>query len=116
MMAPVDGGVTAPAGFRATGVRCGIKKANLDLALVVPDGAASAAGVSLRWRRRRASNRSRCKGSALRTMAAATSRAAWQASTVSPVTSTSGAAQPRPQCGPSVTMRTKMLVAVVTVS
>lgn len=45
MIARIDGGVTAPAGFRAAGVRCGIKKANLDLALVVPDGAASAAGV-----------------------------------------------------------------------
>ena len=33
---PVEGGVTAPAGFRAAGVACGIKKAGaLDLALVV---------------------------------------------------------------------------------
>jgi len=45
MIAPVEGGVTAPAGFRAAGVHCGIKKAKLDLALIVPDRAASAAGV-----------------------------------------------------------------------
>ncbi len=42
----IEGGVTAPAGFRAAGVACGIKKTGaLDLALVVPDGLASAAGV-----------------------------------------------------------------------
>ena len=43
----VDGGLTAPAGFRAAGVHCGIK-ANpdrLDLALLVSDTTASAAGV-----------------------------------------------------------------------
>ncbi|MGE5198438.1 MAG: bifunctional glutamate N-acetyltransferase/amino-acid acetyltransferase ArgJ, partial [Rhodospirillaceae bacterium] len=43
---PVDGGVTAPAGFRAAGVACGIKKSGaLDLALVVADGPATAAAV-----------------------------------------------------------------------
>jgi glutamate N-acetyltransferase/amino-acid N-acetyltransferase len=42
----IDGGVTAPAGFRAAGVACGIKKTGaLDLALIVCDGAATAAGV-----------------------------------------------------------------------
>ncbi len=42
---PIDGGVTAPAGFRATGVHCGIKASALDLALIVPDGPAAAAAV-----------------------------------------------------------------------
>jgi glutamate N-acetyltransferase/amino-acid N-acetyltransferase len=43
---PVDGGVTAPAGFRAAGVACGIKKSGaLDLALIVADGPATAAAV-----------------------------------------------------------------------
>jgi glutamate N-acetyltransferase/amino-acid N-acetyltransferase len=48
----VDGGVTAPAGFRAAGVACGIKRrtaahasAPLDLALVAADGPVSAAAV-----------------------------------------------------------------------
>jgi glutamate N-acetyltransferase / amino-acid N-acetyltransferase len=42
----IDGGVAAPAGFRVAGVSCGIKKAGaLDLALLVADGPASAAGV-----------------------------------------------------------------------
>lgn len=42
----VAGGVTAPAGFRATGIACGIKPAGkLDLALIVSDAPASAAGV-----------------------------------------------------------------------
>jgi glutamate N-acetyltransferase/amino-acid N-acetyltransferase len=42
----VDGGVSAPAGFRAAGVACGIKKnGNLDLALIVSDQPASAAAV-----------------------------------------------------------------------
>ena len=45
-----EGGVTTPAGFRAAGVSCGIKKAGagpprLDLALVAADGPVSAAGV-----------------------------------------------------------------------
>ena len=43
---PIDGGVTAAAGFRAAGVACGIKKTGaLDLALLVADGPAAAAGV-----------------------------------------------------------------------
>ena len=42
---PVEGSVTAPNGFRAAGVSCGIKAKGLDLALIVSDSAASAAGV-----------------------------------------------------------------------
>jgi glutamate N-acetyltransferase/amino-acid N-acetyltransferase len=42
----IDGGVTAPAGFKAAGVLAGIKASpQLDLALVVSDQLASAAGV-----------------------------------------------------------------------
>jgi glutamate N-acetyltransferase / amino-acid N-acetyltransferase len=43
----IDGGVAAPAGFRVAGVSCGIKKKDgaLDLALVVADRLAAAAGV-----------------------------------------------------------------------
>jgi glutamate N-acetyltransferase/amino-acid N-acetyltransferase len=41
----VEGGVTAPSGFRAAGVHCGIKARDLDLALLVSDRPASAAGV-----------------------------------------------------------------------
>ena len=42
----IEGGVTAPAGFRAAGVACGIKaNGNLDLSLLVSDHPASAAGV-----------------------------------------------------------------------
>jgi glutamate N-acetyltransferase / amino-acid N-acetyltransferase len=41
----VGGGVTAPRGFRAAGVHCGIKAAGADLALVVSDAPASAAAV-----------------------------------------------------------------------
>ncbi len=41
----VPGGITAPAGFRAAGVACGIKARGLDLALVESDRLASAAGV-----------------------------------------------------------------------
>lgn len=42
----VDGGVTAPAGFRASGLHCGIKASGKpDLALVVSDAPAQAAGV-----------------------------------------------------------------------
>ena len=45
-IAPVDGGVTAAAGFRAAGVSCGIKKTGApDLALIVADGPATAAAV-----------------------------------------------------------------------
>lgn len=43
---PVDGSVSAPAGFRAAGVACGIKKSGgLDLALIVSDTPASSAAV-----------------------------------------------------------------------
>ncbi len=43
---PIDGGITAPAGFRAAGVACGIKKTGaLDLALLVADHPAAAAAV-----------------------------------------------------------------------
>ena len=45
MIAPVDGGITAPAGFAAAGVACGIKRAGLDLALLVSDRPATAAGL-----------------------------------------------------------------------
>jgi glutamate N-acetyltransferase/amino-acid N-acetyltransferase len=41
----IGGGVTAPAGFRAAGVSCGIKASGLDLALIVSEGTASAAGL-----------------------------------------------------------------------
>ena len=44
-VAPIEGGVTAPAGFRTAGVACGLKPAGLDLALLVSDGTASAAGI-----------------------------------------------------------------------
>ena len=43
---PIEGGITAPGGFRAAGVACGIKKTGaLDVALLVSDGPAAAAGV-----------------------------------------------------------------------
>lgn len=43
---PIDGGVTAPAGFRASGLHCGIKASGKpDLSLIVSDAPASAAGV-----------------------------------------------------------------------
>jgi glutamate N-acetyltransferase / amino-acid N-acetyltransferase len=45
MSARIDGGVTAPHGFMAAGVSCGIKARGLDLALLVSDRPASAAGV-----------------------------------------------------------------------
>jgi glutamate N-acetyltransferase/amino-acid N-acetyltransferase len=41
----MDGGVTAAQGFRAAGVYCGIKEAKKDLALLVCDTLASAAGM-----------------------------------------------------------------------
>jgi len=40
-----DAGVTAPEGFVASGVRCGLKMEGLDLALIVCDGEAPVAGV-----------------------------------------------------------------------
>jgi glutamate N-acetyltransferase/amino-acid N-acetyltransferase len=43
---PISGGVTAPAGFRATGLHCGIKaNGKPDLSLLVSDAPAAAAGV-----------------------------------------------------------------------
>jgi glutamate N-acetyltransferase/amino-acid N-acetyltransferase len=43
---PTGGGITAPAGFRAAGVACGIKATGaLDFAIVAADQVASAAGV-----------------------------------------------------------------------
>jgi glutamate N-acetyltransferase/amino-acid N-acetyltransferase len=43
---PIRGGITAPAGFRAAGVACGIKASGApDLALIVSDQLASAAGL-----------------------------------------------------------------------
>ena len=44
-VAAAERGVTAPHGFRAAGVACGIKARGLDLAIVVSDGPAAAAGV-----------------------------------------------------------------------
>ncbi len=45
MMSWVAGGITAPAGFTAAGVACGIKKSGLDLALVASEVPATAAGL-----------------------------------------------------------------------
>ena len=45
MITAIGGGITAPAGFRTAGVRCGIKKSGLDLALLVSDTPANAAAV-----------------------------------------------------------------------
>ena len=43
---PAPGGITAPAGYRAAGVACGLKRPpGLDVALVVSDDVASAAGI-----------------------------------------------------------------------
>ncbi|MHB1418821.1 MAG: bifunctional ornithine acetyltransferase/N-acetylglutamate synthase [Bacillota bacterium] len=44
----ISGGVTAASGFKAAGVRAGIKKAGLDMALIVSETLASAAGVYTR--------------------------------------------------------------------
>jgi glutamate N-acetyltransferase/amino-acid N-acetyltransferase len=41
----IDGGVTAPRGFRAAGVACGIKATGLDLAVIASDVPASVAAV-----------------------------------------------------------------------
>ncbi len=41
----VDGGITAPNGFRAAGVSCGIKAKGLDFALIASETPASAAAV-----------------------------------------------------------------------
>jgi glutamate N-acetyltransferase/amino-acid N-acetyltransferase len=42
---PLEGGVTAAAGFRAAGVACGLKRSGLDLAIVAADRPVSAAGL-----------------------------------------------------------------------
>ena len=43
---PIEGGITAPLGFRAAGVSCGIKASGaLDLALIAADRPATAAGM-----------------------------------------------------------------------
>lgn len=50
-MQHISGGITAPLGFTASGIACGIKKgsrAGKDLALIVSDGSASAAGAFTR--------------------------------------------------------------------
>ena len=41
----IESGVTAPLGFRASGLACGIKKDKLDLALIAADRPAAAAGL-----------------------------------------------------------------------
>ncbi len=41
----VEGGITAPRGYRASAVACGLKPSGLDLALLVSDTVASAAGI-----------------------------------------------------------------------
>jgi glutamate N-acetyltransferase/amino-acid N-acetyltransferase len=45
MIQEVPGGITAAAGFSAAGVHCGIKKSKKDLALVVSETLATAAGI-----------------------------------------------------------------------
>ncbi len=44
----IEGGVTAPRGFRAAGVRCGLKTQGPDVALIVSDAPADVAGVFTR--------------------------------------------------------------------
>ncbi|MDD3571145.1 MAG: bifunctional ornithine acetyltransferase/N-acetylglutamate synthase, partial [Lachnospiraceae bacterium] len=44
-MRVIDGGITAPQGFKATGKHIGIKKIKKDLALLSSDVAAEAAGI-----------------------------------------------------------------------
>jgi len=44
-MKTIDGGITAPSGFRAAAVNCGLKARALDLALLVSDPPAAAAGI-----------------------------------------------------------------------
>lgn len=41
----IPGGITAPRGFRACGIHCGVKRARPDLALIVSDVRAASAGV-----------------------------------------------------------------------
>ena len=54
-MEVVQEGITAPIGFQAAGVHCGVKKANKDFALVYSEPPAVAAACSRRttlWPRR----------------------------------------------------------------
>ncbi len=44
-MKEISGGITAPAGFKASGIHCGIKKRGKDLALICSDMPAAAAAV-----------------------------------------------------------------------
>ncbi|HEY4611596.1 MAG TPA: bifunctional ornithine acetyltransferase/N-acetylglutamate synthase, partial [Bacteroidota bacterium] len=41
----IEGGVTAPQGFRAGGLYCGIRKAKKDLGIIFSDRPAAVAGV-----------------------------------------------------------------------
>ncbi|MDD2375764.1 MAG: bifunctional ornithine acetyltransferase/N-acetylglutamate synthase, partial [Eubacteriales bacterium] len=42
----IDGAITSPSGYRASGVACGLKKnGNRDLAMIVSTTEASAAGI-----------------------------------------------------------------------
>ena len=45
MIERITGGITAPSGFAAAGVACGIKPSGLDLALIVSTPPARAAGI-----------------------------------------------------------------------
>ena len=45
MIRVIDGGITAPAGFTAAGVHCGIKMGKKDFCLIVSDTPAAAAGM-----------------------------------------------------------------------
>jgi glutamate N-acetyltransferase/amino-acid N-acetyltransferase len=45
MMNTIDGGVTAPIGFRAAGIRCGVKQSGMDLMLLTSDLPAVSAGM-----------------------------------------------------------------------
>ena len=44
-MKTIKGVVTAPKGFKAAGVRCGLKQSGNDFAMIVSDVTASAAGL-----------------------------------------------------------------------
>ena len=41
----ISGGITAPKGFKAAGINCGVKKFRKDLALIVSDVPGVAAGT-----------------------------------------------------------------------
>ena len=45
MMERIEGGITAPDGFKAAGIECGIKPTGRDLALIVSTSPAQAAGI-----------------------------------------------------------------------